>query len=165
MVNGGDRAAIPSKRFDVWQRLYDRYTLEPGSIEGISPPALSTLIAPTTDADRLLSIPDAKLLTVATVAQATLTLATVPQGERWTVRFFRVALDTGTWTHNRIDVRSPGNVGIPISAYAQSSTSHLFEPNTPVLLDELWDIRLNIDTFTTGGDAQLKILVDVEDAF
>jgi len=164
LVTDDGRQPIPSKRFSVWQRLYNRYTLEPGPVAGLSPPAVSTLIAPTTDADRLLSMPDVRQFSFPVVAQATVTMTTVPAGERWTVRFVRSTVDTGTWTHSRVDVKNPAGDDIPINIYT-ATTTKLVEPTTPFVLDELWELRLNVNSFTSGGDGELQILIDVEDAF
>ena len=43
----------PTKRFDLWRRLYTRFLIEPTPAEGEGP-AVSTVISPVTDADVLL---------------------------------------------------------------------------------------------------------------
>ena len=52
MVNG--QMPIPSKRFDVWRRLYRRFTLEPEPSVGESRAGVGTTILPVTQADELL---------------------------------------------------------------------------------------------------------------
>ena len=82
MVQNGDvRGSIPSKRFDVWRRLYSRFLLEPGPASGSRAEVL-TAIQPITDVDAIIAAP--------TVERAAFDLNdlifhgfTVPAGERW----------------------------------------------------------------------------------
>ena len=165
VLEGNGRVPIPSKRFDVWQRLYQRYTLEPGPVGELSAPALSTLVVPTTSADRLLSMPDIRVSTFVVDAQETTFAVSVPAGERWLVRYVRVALVDGTWTHDRFDLQDPGGASIPINNYTQTATAELYEPFSPFTLDQAWQIRVNVDTFSVAGNGQVSVYIEVEDAF
>jgi len=160
----GLEGAIPSKQFDVWTRLYKRYLLEPGPLL-VTRAALGLTVLPVTQADRLLQRPDVRVFTVSITSQSTFTMATVPLGERWTLSFMEMVLAGGTWTHNRLDLRDPGGANMIIDNYTATGGSELFQPNTPVTLDELWEIRVNVNSHSGAGNGQLTVLIEVEDAF
>lgn len=162
--NGGSPVLIPAKRFNVWSRLYNRFLLEPHPAVG-SNSYVSPVVQPVTQADRLLQTPDVRVTTVEIVGTATVTMATVPLGERWTLSFMEMVLAGGTWTHNRLDLRDPGGQNMIVDSYGATGGSELFQPNSPITLDELWQIRVNINSHSVNGNGQLTILIEVEDAF
>ena len=166
MQTGLYRPGIPSKKFTVYQRLYGRYKLEPRPAEETPSPDLSTTILPTTDADKLLRVPSAQSFTVTVAGTGSITAFTIPAGERWTVYFLRAALASGTWTFSRFDLLDPATaVDIPIDEFTATGVSELFEPRTPLVMDERWDLQVNIAAFTSGGDLQMKVFAETEDAF
>ena len=57
-MNDNGLRSIPSKRFDIWRRLYTRFTLEPAPASG-SMAAVGTEIVPFTNVDELLGEPRA----------------------------------------------------------------------------------------------------------
>lgn len=155
--------AIPSKRFDVWSRLYARYLLEPhpaGVGVGVQP-----VIQPITDSDRLLQVPEVRVATVSIDSQAGFVMFAVPDGERWLMMFNRMRVSGGTWTHNNISLRPPGGDLIQISEYSASSGSVIFEPQTPFLIDQAWDIIVNVNDFTSTGNGVMQVYILVESAF
>lgn len=164
VLENGQGQPLPSKRFQLYSRLYSRFLLEPLPAVG-SNAALSPLILPTTDVDELLRVPELELFTVAITSAVGFVMATVPAGERWTVTFIRMVLQSGTWTHNRIDIEDPAGTNLPIDRYTASADEELKELINPLVLDEGWDIVLNVNSFTAGGDAQLGIYRLREDAF
>jgi len=155
---------IPAKQFNVWSRLYNRFQLEPFPASG-SNAFVSPVIQPITDADRLLRAPDVRIFTVSITSMTTVVMATVPAGERWTMTFIEMLLAGGVWTHNRMQVNDPAGQGMPVNTYASSGASVVKEFSTPVTIEELWTIRVNIDDFTSVGNGQLAVLLEVENAF
>jgi len=57
-MNENGRTSIPSKRFDIWRRLYARFVLEPAPASG-SAAAVGTEVVPITNVDELLGEPRA----------------------------------------------------------------------------------------------------------
>jgi len=155
---------LPSKRFEIYGRLYSRFLLEPLPAVG-SNAALSPLIIPTTDVDELLRVPQIETFVVGITSAVGFVMATVPLGERWTVTFIRMALIDGTWTHNSMSIANPDGGDIPILPYTQTAGAQLNQLTNPLVLDEGWTIRMNVDTFSSGGDAQCKVYSLREDAF
>lgn len=92
-------------------------------------------------------------------------MATVPLGERWKVYFIRMELAGGTWTHNRLDFRDPGLNAISVDEYTATGGSELKEFSNPLTIDELWQIRVNVNSHSVTGNGQLSVLIEVEDAF
>lgn len=163
-MNQNAPVLIPAKRFGVWIRLYERFLLEPSPAVG-SNAYVAPVIQPITDADRLLLRPDVRIFTVSITTSQTFDMATVPQGQRWKVYFVRMELAGGTWTHNRIDFQDPGGQAIAVDEYAQTGGSELKEFTNPLTIDELWAIRVNVDSHSVTGNGQLTVLIEVEDAF
>lgn len=155
---------IPSKRFDVWSRLYNRYSLEPHPAIG-SLAAVALTVQPITDADRLLRRGDIDVSLFAVVAQATVTVRTVPAGERWTLYAIEAGVASGTYTHNQFSIGDLDNESIAISDYTATGTSENYQLPVPLVLDELWTVRVNINDFTGAGNLQTKLLIDIEDAY
>jgi len=156
--------AIPSKQFDLWTRLYKRYLLEPGPLV-VSRAGVGLTVLPVTQADRLLITPAIRSFTVTIDASAGFTMATVPLGERWTLYFLQMQQASGTWTHNRLDLKAPDGENMPVDEYSATSGSELKEFNSPLTIDELWEITVNINSHSVNGDGLLDVLIEVEDAF
>lgn len=128
---------IPSKRFDVWSRLYDRYSLEPNPLLK-SQASVGLTIIPVTQADELLKQP--RSFTETTEASATLNanlaLATVPQGRRWGLLTFNVARLTGDNTFSRIQLFDASQGVTVILTEFSASTSENLRLEVPYRLDE-----------------------------
>ena len=163
-LNGDGPILLPAKRFNVWSRLYNRFLLEPLPAVG-SNAYVAPVIQPVTDADRLLQRLEIESSTVSVTSAIGFVVATVPKGERWTVNIMRVRLSSGTWTHNTFLIRSPADIPMEIHVYTQSSTSELWEPITPLELDEGWQLSVNVDSFSGTGNMITDLLTLKEDAF
>ena len=157
--------SIPSKNFDVWQRLYERYSLEPGPLVA-SRAAVGLTVIPVTQADKLLQTARNTENDVAVASTGTLNVATVPQGERWTLGPMIWNLLTGTWTHSRLYLIDPINVfTLELSRYTATGGAILYEPNSPLTIDEGWTLAINISAFTSGGDLRFQFYRLIEKAF
>lgn len=156
---------IPAKQFDVWTRLYKRFLLEPGPAVG-SNAYVAPVVQPITDSDRLLQIPEVRISTINIVATGGIVMFNVPDGERWMMLFNRMRLSGGTWTHNNISLRQrSGGDLIQINEYTASGGAVIFEPQSPMLIDEDWDIVVNVDSFVGAGNAVMQVYILVEAAF
>jgi len=150
----------PSKRFDLWRRLYDRFLIEPfpASEEGEGP-AIGTTILPVTDADALLRDPD---LQTSTQAQTTSAIVyyTVPAGERWYLVGYHAFRVGGDRDVNAVAV-SNGVMAMNIDAFtAVSERVHHFPEK--LRLETGWTIRLDGNGGTTDGNWTMEIWVEVE---
>lgn len=164
VLNGDGPALLPAKRFNVWSRLYNRFLLEPFPAVG-SNAYVAPVIQPVTDADRLLQALAIEASTVVVSSNIGFVVATVPQGERWTVSFWRTRLSSGTWTHNEFLIRSPADQPMTIHDYTQSSTAELWELLKPLELDEGWQLQVNVDTHSVNGNMVTDLLILREDAY
>jgi len=161
----GAGLVIPSKEFQIWQRLYRRFSLEPFPAEG-SLAGVGTIVVPTTDADRLLARPRITRGIASVTQVEVLLVLTVPLGERWTVGQMSIDVGSGTWTHSSLQLRDPiGGISLVIDAYSTSGGRILVKPPIPIIADELWEFYVNIAAFTGVGDLHFNIYREVEAAF
>jgi len=86
---------IPSQRFDVWARLYDRFTLEP-SVGESGPPSVSEIVIPVTDADALVTDRVRHGALVNLSGSGDIIAHTVPTGKRWVVQWIMLIDATGS---------------------------------------------------------------------
>lgn len=80
----------PSKRFDLWRRLYTRFTIEPLPAQVSESPGIGTIIQPTTDADLLLAVitpVQSGGLNLTAAAGSFVSGVTVPDGKRWRMMY------------------------------------------------------------------------------
>ena len=77
----------PAKRFEVWQRLYTRFGIEPFPADGEGP-SVSTTVMPITDADALLrtTIFADSTGNLSAAAGTYLVYFTVPEGKVWILK-------------------------------------------------------------------------------
>lgn len=156
---------IPSKNFDVWTRLYQRYTLEPGPLRS-SRAAVGLTVQPITDADRLLQTARVTRFTLTVAGIGIQSVATVPAGERWTLGPMAVNLDSGTWTHSQIHIEDPvTGQSLEVLRYTATGGIQLFELGSPMDLDPGWSVQVNIAAFTSGGDLVLDLYRIIQEAF
>ena len=152
----------PSKRFDIWRRLYTRFLIEPVPVSFSEQPGIGTIIQPITSADELLKIPqtltgDSQDLQA---AAGTFTVYhTVPAGKRWKVT---VITRGATQANSRVRFRSkPGDDIMTISALATA----LLPIFLNVQLEEAGTIGMDT-TGNAGDDAVfLSVYLEEEDAF
>jgi len=162
--NGDGPVLLPAKQFKVWTRLYDRFLLEPSPAIG-SNAYVAPVIQPVTDADRLLQALDIESSTIDVTSAIGFVVATVTQGQRWTVSFWRSRVSSGTWTHNGFSIVSPAGVSMTLHSYATSSQAELWELSQPLVLDEGWQLQVNVNGYTSQGDLITNLLILREDAF
>jgi len=99
-----DRGSIPSKRFDVWRRLYTRFLLEPGPASGSRAEVL-TAIQPITDVDAVIAVATVRRVDAdLTPASGTVVGFTVPDGERWRPGLLHSEATTGN-SHIRMRLK------------------------------------------------------------
>jgi len=161
---------IPSKRFDVFQRLYTRYTLEPlpaaGSIVGLSP-----IIIPITNVDELLRRSRVIQDTVSfeDISTGQTTGLVCPAGLRrqvTVVEFTRLSGDRNQDILSVIDANGGSVANQPIRLNIQTAASFLLVTfGQPVQMDEGDSLAFTITGGTTDGDWQARILCSEEDAF
>jgi len=154
--------ALPSKAFDIWRRLTNRFQLETGVVIG-SAPEVSTSIIPVTQVDDLLRDPralDSGAFDLSGGGSLTVTMFTVPTGERWNVhRIFR----TSTVAGSRVRVIDPLNDNIALTL--AGTAEEIVDFGSPFYMNEGW--ILGMQETGNGGDVNesLNILITSEEAF
>jgi len=155
-------AAIPSKAFDVWRRLYARFELEPGPVVG-SAPEVGTSIIPVTQVDDLLRTPrliKSALTDLSGAGSLTIAMVTVPAGERWRViTIFR----TSTIAGSRVKVIDTEGVNANLSI--SGTGERMVEPGATMTLDEGWALGMQETGDAGDTSEQLHVWADVEKAF
>ena len=153
-----DPGLIPSKRFDVWRRLYTRFLLEPRpATVGVD---VGKTIIPVTVVDLLLVrlAPQSAAQDISASAGAYVAFHTVPSGTRWVVKAY--VRDTTT-AATRVSV----NINGTFLTITGSQTASQENNNVDWQLNEGDSIGL----VTTGNGAdsarRLTVLVEEQDAF
>lgn len=152
----------PSKLFDLWRRLYTRFSIEPFPATGEGP-AVGTTIIPITDADALLTAPLATSdsLDLSASAGAFVLAQTVPAGKRWTLMWlFRSA----TVANSRVRaVVTPAAIGLGLTL--QATSLEIPEFITGIVFEQGDTIGMET-TGNVGDDAvTLQLYLLEEDAF
>lgn len=156
---------IPSKNFDVWTRLYKRYTLEPGPLVA-SRAAVGLTVQPITDADRLLQTARITRFTLAVTAIGIQAVAVVPAGERWTLGPMAINTISGNFTYSQIHIVDPiTSQNLEVERFTATGGIHTFELGNPMDLDPGWDVSINIAAFTDAGDLVLDLYRIIQEAF
>jgi len=157
---------IPSKNFDVWGRLYTRYTLEPFPVNGGEPPGVLKTITPVTQADELLKRHRGLFESGSPTATGYVTVMTIPAGIRRQLITLRLTLISGTYTFNAIAVQdaSEGNL-LPIESFNSATTQIMIPLTAPITLDEGDTIQAFVNAFTDTGPLQLETWCVDEDAY
>ena len=159
---------IPSKRFSLWTRLYNRFILEPGPAAE-SRTAVGTTIVPVTFADLLLresrgQTGDTPSITAA--ASGFFVGLTVPSGLRWhvlVVDFFRASGDNDVDQIRFGDVSRSVDVVISRFAGAANQSTVL---GSPLPLDEGDTISVRADGTGAGATVfTVRAWVEEESAF
>ena len=119
-----------TKRFAIWQRIYERYLLEP--LNGAQPttPQVSEVIVPVINADTLLRTPVMDAITLdLDVATGTLVIAfTVPEGQEW--ELVQIDID-GTTANHRIrqtSAASAASINISLLTTSQEIIRDFYQP-------------------------------------
>jgi len=156
---------IVSRAYEVWERLYARYSLEPGA-PPTSPPQLATWILPTTSADELLKAATGAIELTAISGNGVVAVATVPQGERWTLKSMFVSVASGLFNIEDFRLYDSSEDVAPTIEIWTASTSHRVDPAVwPLTLNEYDEIRCQISSFSNPGNLQCDLWYDEEKAF
>lgn len=148
----------PTKQFNIWQRLYQRFLIEPFPVDGEGP-AVSMVIQPVTDADALLRN------TLLIGVNVDLTAAAGTYVNALSVTLGKIWILKGVWrdvsianTQIRIDVNDPMNLSI-------QSTAEEFVSINDMRLPE--GSTLGLVTSGNAGDTAVLIraIVEEEDVF
>lgn len=155
---------IPSKRFDIWRRLYTRFLLEPAPAS--TGPDVGKTILPVTDADELLRVPRIDTTVTGTLTVGLRPVRTVPDGERWRLHAMDIARGSGDRTITRVsltDVQGPNTMPIDEFTATGSYVSGLL-PHVPVI-DENFQILITIGGGATDSIWICQFLISVDNSF
>jgi len=152
----------PSRRFDLWRRLYTRFTIEPLPAQLTESPGISTTIQPTTDADLLLAViivVESGALDLTAAAGTFVPGMTVPTGKRWRVSFI---YKQSSIANGQVMLQVDGTL-IQFTPVSTDEETHL--TNLGLHLEE--DDIIGLVTTGNAGDGsrQVKAVVLEEDAF
>jgi len=160
---------IPSRKLEIWRRMYDRFQLEPMPAS-VSPDVAKT-IQPITSVDELLR--DEGILSndnTYTAGQAVqLTMYTVPPNQRWSIWGFNVDSQlTGDNLSDQINVESKTldtQVAhqFTIENYTGVAQHEFLMPGKSVRLNAGDTVRTRLDgTGVAAGSVRMQLLVDIE---
>jgi len=156
----------PSKRFDLWRRLYARFLIEPFPVQEGEEPAVATTIAVVTDADALLRDHGAVFVdTPSTDADAQVTGPVVPDGKRWEVHAFNAVQTSGNRTITQMRAR---DVSVPINYILKAFAAAVDDftlLGTPLTLEEGDSIDMVLVGGSTATIYQIQVWRSEEDAF
>ena len=156
-----------SREYDLWRRLYTRFSLEPGLPFG-NPPELATWILPVTQADRLLESHRAERTDTAVSGNGVIVVATVPAGERWTIRSLRILTASGSFDEEDLrytDV-SNNNTVVTVETWT-AAVDHIVEnPGAlGIVLEETDTISTLISNFAGAGNVTMQAWITVEASY
>jgi len=155
----------PSKRFDIWRRLYTRFLIEPFPAEGASP-AVSTLVTPITDADELLLDRGVNRKTEIVSATGEVDIFTVAEDKRDNIIAIWLFQATGTFTFNAIIVKDAPSSANNMRIDSFTTTSErIFLPPAGFKMDSGWQLTVNVDVHSGAGNLFTAVMVEEEDAF
>jgi len=150
----------PSKLFDLWRRLYDRFAIEPRpALGGDEGPSISTLIQPVTDADALLRDPELQTSRVLQTTSAVI-YYTVPADERWHWFGYHALRAAGDRDITSIDIADLA-ISMRIEVFAAVGERASFFAKE-LRLESGWTIRLDGSGGTTDGNWDLDVYLEVE---
>ena len=124
-----------------------------------SPFFMGHVIQPITQADEALKFPVVSEATATVTGTGTETLWTVPEGETWYVKAFEAHTGGADFTFSKCTVYDP-DTGKFIGLYYSSGAIYAFIFNTPLKMLQDWEIRVVVDTFTSGGTLTARIYYD-----
>lgn len=155
-----EQLSIPSKRFDIWRRLYSRFTLEPAPASG-SRAAVGVVVIPVTQVDRLLGVRTAVLVTedLSPGAGAARGIYSCPAGIRATVLFISGELTSANTQLLARLVIDGTTTDIPLT---NPTTSFRVYTGNPLTLDE-GDSIIWLTTGNAGDSARVAGAIVVEE--
>lgn len=156
----------PSKRFDLWRRLYTRFLIEPVPVQEGEEPSVSTSIIAVTDADALLEAHGAVFFDTASFdADVQVTGLTVPDGERWKVQALNAIQASGNRTINQMRLRDvSANINYVLDTFT-AAVDHFILLGTPFTLEEGDQINIVSSGGSTASTYQVSCWRATEDAF
>lgn len=150
---------IPSRRYDAFQRLYARYLLDPGPVQGGQGPGVLTTVIPVTQLDELLAVPKVLSASLALEPSAGTYVVglTVPDGKRWKLRLITL---NNTAATTRIQMRDE-SANERVSLDVNGTSLHVVD-GVQYSLDE----SDSIGALTTGnaGDTAITMAAYVEES-
>jgi len=152
---------IPSKRFDVWRRLYARFLLEPGPTSG-SRAEVSVVIQPITDVDAVIarSVIQRAAFDL-TGSSGTFKGFTVPPGERWRPGNIHGEATTGN-THIRALLHAESGTPDTVLTLSLNDTNEKLADVRGLILDE-GDAIGWVNTANAGdGSRVLEVEIQIE---
>jgi len=151
--------SIPSKRFDVWRRLYARFLLEPGPASGSRAEVL-TAIQPITDVDAILasSIVQRAAFDL-TATSGTFKGFRVPAGERWRPGLMHLEPTTGAG-HALAQLHTVSGSANVVLTLSVNDTSEKILDVRGLILDE--DDGIGWVTTGNAGDGSRVIEIEVQ---
>jgi len=155
---------IPSRELEVWRRLYERYSLEPGPAS-VSPDVSKTIM-PITNADELLQRPRGVVGGNTPGADGGITIATVPQGIRWRLQSLVVRRASGVFDFDRVILQDVvNNLDVIVDIFADETNFRVVPSLTGTPIMNPGDlIRTNITNFVSTGTINSHVWI-VEETF
>jgi len=109
---------LPSKRFTIWQRMYNRYQLEPSPADSPATPGLFTVISPTIDVEDFNRALNSAITALDLTGSAGTVVAAVTAGVERRLRILAVSRD-GSTANSAIAILVDSNM-IPLTALSTS---------------------------------------------
>lgn len=122
---------LKSLAFSLFTRLYTRFGLEPTPVPPGGRPEISTTIFPVTQADELFRRPSSGGGNADLSGSAYVAFDSVPDGERWTLKYLKLVGTTGTIPLAVVVLRG----GVPREISPDSASEAEYVGN-PIILDE-----------------------------
>lgn len=154
---------IRSRRQEIWTRLYSRFDLNPGGIEG-RPNNVSKLIVPVTSVDDTLRDSDLEGST-ATMIVGTVIYFTVPDQELWSLFgyfFTRTSGDRDVVNVSLTEAPEDGGASMTIDLFTATNERALLFPQ-PLRIKQGWAVRMTGSGGTTDGSYAMLLFKEVED--
>lgn len=161
---------LPSKRQELWRRLYDRYALEPGQVDPADRPAVFLQVVPVLQADELLRKLATHQDSISITGVGTVDLLTVPSTERWRLHWVYFVKGPGAFTYDTLAVTPEAGNLVVVDTFTATSGTRLW-PNAnapiplPFPLDRGWKLQLNVNSFTTAGSITVRTVHEVEESY
>lgn len=156
---------IISRAYRIWERLYTRFSLEPG-LPHANPPELLSFILPVTSADELLREYRGRNPTGAVSGNDIIDVVTVPQGERWTLFAVVAARSTGTFDLDEFRILDASrNENVIIESWTPATVHQVNPALWPLTIDEGDILRVEVANFVGAGNAILRMWHSTESAF
>lgn len=148
-----EESSQPSRQFALWERMYERFRLEPLPAGLVSRPGVSQIIVPTSNADELLARPIGVLVTGVTASAGLsggLVADTVPLGRRWKLQILQALRVSGDNTLDGFLIRDTSE-GVTMRIDIQTAAAELvLRFPQPMTLEETDTIQINLSGAGAG---------------